>query len=138
MQVVLDFSEMVVLVRSTAQPGLVALRETASPLGGDATSLVGEHVGHSSATWYLSILLTKFGDEVSAAINLQSNGQYSCVLTADVCLGPRVVFEQDHLFEAQERGASDVAERIESFLASFFVKAASAIASSMEALKAKT
>ena len=46
--------------------------------------LAGKDIKSEAASWYLSVLVSREGDEVSATVNVQARGDQIAV-TADIC-----------------------------------------------------
>ena len=111
----LSFKDVCAAVDSVAREGLSRLREDLPPAASEGYVLIGEHVGESAATWYLSILRSKEGDELAATINIQSENT-GTHLTAGVYIETRALFEVETLDTLDHRDASAAVAFIRAFV----------------------
>ena len=65
-------------------------------------ALVGNHIKSDAATWYLSVLVARDSDEVTASVNIQVNGDQIAV-GADVSREADVLWEVSRTFSAFDR-----------------------------------
>jgi hypothetical protein len=65
-------------------------------------ALVGNHINSDTATWYLSVLVARDSDEVSASVNIQIDGNQIAV-SADVSREAAVLWEASRTFATFDR-----------------------------------
>jgi hypothetical protein len=65
-------------------------------------ALVGSHIKSETATWYLSVLVARDSDEVSASVNIQIERD-QIVINADVSREAAVLWEASRTFSAFDR-----------------------------------